>query len=306
MTQLPIVQALAHGLAVLEAMARDESDWQGVSDIAARLRMHKSTVLRLLATLEHCGYVEQDLATRRYRLRLKLFELGSQVVGRTDLLKEARPVLERLNRECGEVVHLGVLDEGQVVYVEKVESTHTIRMYSRIGRRSPLHCTGVGKALLAFLPSEEIVRIIETKGLKGYTPNTITDRSALLRHLEDVRARGVAFDNEEHEPGIRCVAAPVWDRTGALVAAISVAGPSLRMTPERLEELARPVMEAALEISRRLGYVGRRRDDARPEPGAARPAAAVAGDPRAMAEGGEPPAGARAARGARAAARRSR
>ncbi|MBX5476933.1 MAG: IclR family transcriptional regulator [Clostridia bacterium] len=257
MTQTPLVQALMHGLAVLEAMAREEEDWQGVSELAARLRMHKSTVLRLLATLEACGYVEQDAATKRYRLRLKLFELGSQVIARTDLLKEARPILEQLNRETGEVVHLGVLDQGEVVYVEKMESTHTIRMHSRIGRRSPLHCTGVGKALLAWLPEEEVIHVIETKGLKRYTPNTIVDRSALLQHLETVRQLGVAFDNEEHEPGIRCVAAPVWDRHGRLAGAISVAGPSLRMTPERLQSLAEPVRQAALEISRRLGYTER-------------------------------------------------
>lgn len=256
MSNVPLVQALTHGLAVLEAMARAEEDWHGVTELAARLRMHKSTVLRLLATLEASGYVEQEPETRRYRLRLKLFELGSQVIGRTDLMKEARPILEDLNRQTDEVVHLGVLDQGEVVYVDKVESSHTLRMYSRIGRRSPVHATGVGKALLAFLPEAEVEGITENRGLKRYTPNTIVDRSRLLAHMAEIRKAGVAFDDEEHEPGIRCVAAPVMDLHGRVAAAISVAGPSLRMTPERLTELVNPVREAANELSRRLGGKG--------------------------------------------------
>ncbi|MBO8141951.1 MAG: IclR family transcriptional regulator [Firmicutes bacterium] len=253
-TKMPLVNTLINGLRILETLAFAERPSLGVTEIANRLRLHKSTVLRLLATLEHERYVEQDPETREFRLRMKLFEIGSSLLARVSLTSVARPFLEELGRLAGEVIHLAILDEGTVIYIDKVESKHTIQMYSRIGRRSPVHCTGVGKALIAYLSDEELDRIIEQHGLKRYTQNTITDKEALKRHLAQIRSQEVAFDNEEHEPGIRCVAAPVRDYTGKVIASISVAGPTLRMTPERAQALVEPVQHAARRVSEELGY----------------------------------------------------
>lgn len=249
-----LLGSLEHGLAVLEMLANAREQTLGLSELAQRVGLHKTTVARVLATLAAHGYVEQDPRTRRYRLTLKLFELGSLCLARIELVREARPILEDLARASGEVVHLAVLDQGEVVYVDKVESEQTIRMYSRVGRRSPVHCTGVGKALLAFVDDPTFEAIVAQRGLPSYTPHTITDPQRLREHLARVRETGVAFDDEEHEPGIRCVAAPVRDHRSVVVASISVAGPAVRMTRQRLQELVEPVRQAAAAISARLGY----------------------------------------------------
>ena len=253
-TKLPLVNTLINGLRILETLAFSEKPSLGVTEIAAQLGMHKSTVLRLLHTLEHERYVEQDPETREFRLRMKLFEMGSSLLSRVSLTRVARPILEELGELSGEVVHLAILDEGTAIYIDKVESRHTIQMYSRIGRRSPVHCTGVGKALIAYLSEAELDRLIAERGLKRYTDNTITDAAQLKEHLAMVRSQGYVFDNEEHELGIRCVAAPVRDYTGKVIASISVAGPTLRMTPERTQALVEPVQQAAQRISEALGF----------------------------------------------------
>jgi DNA-binding IclR family transcriptional regulator len=166
----------------------------------------------------------------------------------------AEPLLIELWQNSQETVHLGVLNDGEVLYVEKLESPHTIRMYSEIGRRAPLHCTGLGKALLANLPAEEIEQVIEQRGLRRYTENTLVNRADLFEEMAAIRFRGAAFDNEEHEKSVRCVAAPVYDAQGRVIAAISIAGPAFRMTPERQKDLVPYVVEASQRISRRLGY----------------------------------------------------
>ena len=251
---IPLVGTLVNGLRILETLAHAGSDGLGVTEIATRLREHKSTVLRLLVTLENEGYVGQDPRTLAYHLRTKLFQLGSAGLAGMDLVKVARPHLDRLGALTGEVVHLGVLDEGEVVYIIKVESQHVINMYSRIGRRSPAHCTGLGKALIAYLPEDELDRLIERRGLHRYTANTFADPTSLKAHLAEIRARGVAFDHEEHEPGVRCVSAPVRDHTGAVVASISMAAPAMRLTPEQAEAVVGVVRDTARLISEELGY----------------------------------------------------
>jgi len=155
--------------------------------------------------------------------------------------------------KTGETVHLAILDENEVLYINKIESLKTIRMYSRVGRRGPVYCTGVGKALLAFQPSHKIEEIIAS-GLAPQTEHTIVDPETLRRHLADVRARGYAIDNEEIEIGLRCVAAPVRDHSGNVIASISVAGPSQRLTKERLISFSPDVIATADTVSQRLGF----------------------------------------------------
>lgn len=208
----------------------------------------------LLNTLSQRGYLEKNPETGRYRLGLRVFEVGSTVLDRMDLPALAGPILQRLVERHEETVHLVVRDGGYVVYIAKRESPRSMRIVSQVGRRLPCHCTGVGKALLAYLPEEELEALVRENGLARYTRNTITDMAALRAELAKIRAQSYAMDNEEIEEGLRCVAAPVRNHTGKVVAAMSVAGPSSRMTPERVSEIIESVKAASWELSHRLGF----------------------------------------------------
>ncbi|MDR5694519.1 MAG: IclR family transcriptional regulator [Armatimonadota bacterium] len=247
------VRSVLKALELLQAFTPDEPEF-GVTDLATRLGMHKSTVFRLLMTLEAEKFVQRDHTTGKYRLGIKLFELGSLVQNLLELRKVARPYLEELQERCGETIHLAVLDEGQVLYVDKLESPKPIQMYSRVGRRAPAHCTGLGKVLLAYLPPEEVDAIIARNGLKRYTDKTITDPRKLHDHLALVRQRGYATDIGEHEELIRCASAPIWDHTGKVVAAVSITTIGVRFDPRRMDELVHLVRETTAQISYDLGY----------------------------------------------------
>lgn len=226
----------------------------GVTELATELNMYKSTIHRVLTTLTHLGYVEQNPETGRYKLGYKLLDISSRLLDNLDVRREAIPFLQELADETNEVVHLVVLNKGEVVYIEKVEGSETIRMHSRVGNRAPVHCTGVGKAILAYLPQEQVREIIRHYGLKPHTPYTLATIPDLMDNLDLIRKRGYALDLEENEIGISCIAVPIWDHTGAVVASISVSGPTIRMQPERLEQLADKVRDVGLRISQRLGY----------------------------------------------------
>lgn len=228
----------------------------GVTELANELKMYKSTIHRVLSTLSHLGYIEQDPETERYKLGYKLLEISSRLLGNLDIRREAMPFLQELADLTNEVVHLVVLNKGEVVYIEKVEGSETIRMHSRVGNRAPVHCTGVGKAILAYLPEDQVREIIRQYGLEPHTPNTLSTLPDLLADLKLIRERGYALDLEENELGITCVAAPIWDHTGAVVASISVSAPTIRMQPERIDQLAKQVRKIGYKISTRLGYQG--------------------------------------------------
>ena len=177
---------------------------------------HKSTVHRFVVNLEAAGFLERDPRSTRYRLGLRIFELGGLVMQQMNLWDEALPFLEGLVRDTGETGHLAVLDGGEAIYVERVEARRALRVPSAIGRGYPAHATNLGKALLAHLGREELHELVGRKGLPAYTPNTITDLESLERELELIRAQGFAVDNEEYDEGLRCVgAAPRPTRTRA-------------------------------------------------------------------------------------------
>ncbi|MCL6450092.1 MAG: IclR family transcriptional regulator [Acetobacteraceae bacterium] len=226
----------------------------GVSEIAGRLRMPRSSAHRLLAALKRSGFLEQDGKTSRYRLSLRLFEMGSVVLNTMELPARARPVLEELQRHTGETVHLAILDEGQVLYVDKIDSSRGVRMYSQVGRRAPAHCTGLGKVLLAYLPQEEVERIIALRGLPVYTRNTIASPEALRAELEEVRRRGYAIDRGEHEDLIACAAAPIRDYTGKVIAAVSVTAIGVPWDAPAFQGYIAAAAGAADRISRAMGY----------------------------------------------------
>jgi IclR family acetate operon transcriptional repressor len=226
-------------------------------EIGRKLGLPRSTVYRLLTTLATGGYVGQDPEkAQEYRLGFKIMELASSLLDSIQLRRQALPFLTELRDIAQETVHLVVMDQGQVTYIDKVECSKAVRMHSAMGRRGFSHSTAVGKAMLAFMPDEQVERIIGEHGLPTHTPNTITDRDALAEELERVRRQGYAVDNIENEEGIRCVGAPVFDHQGRPVAALSVSGPAFRLSMERALELAGVVISTASSISRQLGYSG--------------------------------------------------
>lgn len=226
------------------------------SEVGRRLGISRSTAYRLLTTLSAGGYVTQDLVKpEKYRLGFKILELASNLLDKIELRQQALPFLKELRDLANETVHLVVMDRGQVTYIDKVECSQAVRMYSAIGRQGFAHSTSVGKAMLAFMSEEAVARIVEEHGLPVCTSRTITDEKALLEELERVRQRGCAVDDLENEDGIRCVGAPIFDHQGQPVAALSVSGPAFRMTLERVQELSTPIKATALKISQQLGYL---------------------------------------------------
>jgi IclR family KDG regulon transcriptional repressor len=248
------VQAVARTLRILEVLAAEAE--LGLTDLADRVGMHKSTLYRFMSTLCDLGYAHRDPGTERFSLKLKIFEIGASVYARLDLVKLAAPCLERLSSATQETVHLAILDDGQLVYLSKIESTRALRvsMQSRVGMTAPAYCTGVGKALLAWTDTEFLDGYLKRCHFVPYTEKTIPDRLRLAAELQIIRNRGWAVDDEEHEYGVRCVAAPVRENGGAVVAALSISGPTIRMGPDRLESVRSLVCEAADEISAALGH----------------------------------------------------
>jgi DNA-binding IclR family transcriptional regulator len=246
------IQVLERAFGILDLLAA-EADLD-LSEVAAGVGLHKSTAHRLLMVLEGERFVERSVASGKYRLGSRLIELGLAAVSRLDLYERARPYLRELVDQTGETAHLAVLRGGEVVSLINVESRRTVRTPSTVGTRSPAHCTSLGKALLAHAAPLEVEELIRQQGLKPYTRNTITSASRLRKELRLIRERGYAVDDEEREEGLRCIGAPVWDHSGTVVAAVSIAGPSFRIRKERIPALAVPVISAAAGLSAALGY----------------------------------------------------
>ncbi len=246
------VQSIDRALSIVEALA-GEKDGLGVTEISMRVGLHKSTVHRLLSALGERGYVEQR-SGGAYRLGMKIVELSSLYLNQVELKTEAQPYLRRLLQLTKQPVHLAMLEGLEIIYIDKIETIHSIRMYSQIGRRSPALCTASGKALLSGLPDAELCEKIRGTKLPTYTSRSITDPEALIKEIRLIRQRGWSRDDQEHEPGIRCIAAPIYDYRGNIVAAVSTSGLKQIITPARDEEIAGFVMDAAHSISQRMGY----------------------------------------------------
>jgi DNA-binding IclR family transcriptional regulator len=226
----------------------------GVSELARRLGLGKSTVHRLLTTLAAEGLIEQDPRTGGYRLGIVMFELGEAVRVHMDLHAAVGPVLAELRAQTGESSQVGVLDGHEVVYVDRLESAHSLRLFTETGRRVPVHCTSSGKVLLAHLPDAGREAVLRAAPLSAHTPHTITDPGRLHAELVKVRRRGWAEAVNEREVGVASVAAPVRDAAGQVVAAISIGVPLARCSVLALRRLAPTITEAAEAASRRLGW----------------------------------------------------
>ncbi len=247
-----LVNAVERALGILENVD-GSARGTGITELSQRLGMKKSTVHRLCATLEHRGYLLRDPDTGRYRLSLRLFQIGSTALSHLNLPARAMPALEALGAAVQETAHLAVLDGDDVVFIGKVESPRPLRLHSQVGRRAPAHCTALGKVLLAYTTANRRARILRGP-IARYTPQTITAPETLARALEEVRRRGYALDDQEFEEGIRCVAAPVRDYTGSVVAALSVSAPAVQLPRSRVAAMAEAVIAAAQRVSSTLGY----------------------------------------------------
>jgi IclR family KDG regulon transcriptional repressor len=249
-----LIQAVSRALDILEAFTPTEGEL-GVTELARRLKLHKNNVFRLLATLETRGYVEQDRESGTYRLGLKTFEVASVFTHHLGLARQARPVLEELATATAEAACLGVLDGPSVVCIDLVDTTQPVRVVSHLGRRLPAHATALGKAQLAFRPQEEREAWWTRTPPEALTGRTVVEPARLAQELAQVAERDLALEDEECEPGVRGLAAPVRDYAKRVVAAVGVRGPAFRLPLERLQaEFAPRVHAAARELSKRLGF----------------------------------------------------
>ena len=241
------VRAVERAVQILSSLD-DKHPERSLSEIAQATCLHKSTTYRIVMTLLNCGFIELTADGEKYRLALRVAGLGLGVLHRLDFRREALPYMQQLVERFQEICTLGVFDHGQVLYVEIVHSRHTLTIATRVGRHLPAHCTASGKVLLAFLPPEVVEPVLNAP-LAAYTEKTITSSARLREELEVVRQRGYGLDDEEFEVGIRAVSAPIRDIDGNVIAQMSMPGPTNRLTPERIPEIAQALMEAADAIS---------------------------------------------------------
>ncbi len=227
-----------------------------LADLAARTRMVKSSVFRILFTLERLGYVEKG-ADGRYSISSRLARLSGPLRPESDLAAQAGPFMAGLLHRFQETVNLGVLDGDEVLYLRVMESPQVFRLAAHAGMRSPVHSTALGKCLVSCLPRAQVESILKRRPIQAFTPHTIRMRSAFFQELRRVRAQGYAVDNEEDSRGIRCLAAPILDGEGNVVAALSISAPAVRLQPEKDHEVATALKEACAQISTLRGYVAR-------------------------------------------------
>jgi len=248
------VQSVDRALSILELLG-EYPGGTGLISISKELNLPKSTTHRLIQSLIAKNFVIQDTGNDRYRLSMKFVTLSSGLIENLDIRRIARPFIEELATKVNEVIHLCILDGHEVVYIDKVESNRTMRMYSQIGKRALLHCTGVGKMIMSGMSNEEIKVIATSSQLPKFTPTTITTEVSLLKEIEEIRKSGYSLDREEHEEGIYCIAAPIYDYTNNIIAAFSISGPSERVKYdiESGNHIAL-IMETSNKISEMLGY----------------------------------------------------
>jgi IclR family transcriptional regulator, KDG regulon repressor len=249
-----IIQAVSHALDLLEQF-HDDVDELGVTELSKRLKLHKNNVFRLLATLESRGYIEQNKATENYRLGLKALELGQTFIKQMGLLRQAKPILEQMVEESNETSYVAIYKENHIVYLDVVETNLTVRVVSRVGSRLPAYCTASGKVHMACMTDEELDELITKMDFVQHTSTTISSPETMRAELAKVREQGYALDDEEMDLGVRCIAAPIRDYTRRIVGAISISGPTMRVSNARIEsELVPLVLKASEELSTRLGY----------------------------------------------------
>ncbi|MEA4811631.1 MAG: IclR family transcriptional regulator [Anaerolineaceae bacterium] len=247
------VRSIVRAFSILEAISKANGEKLGIQDLATATKLSKATAYRIASTLVTLQYIEKD-ENNKYRLGLKLISLSAVVLNNLQLVDVAKSELHELAQEIGLTAHLGTIDGNDLLYLSKANSNNSIRTTSYVGQRSYLHSTSLGKALCAFLPKEQVIRIVKEKGMPQFTPNTITKIENYLLELDKVKTQGYAIDDEENEKFVRCVAAPIFDHTGKVIAAISVSGLIVHIPEAKLPKAIETVMSRALDISKKMGY----------------------------------------------------
>jgi len=253
------VQALDRALRILAIVA--EGNGLSLSEVAASSGLAPSTAYRMLTTLEGHGMVEFEKTEQLWSIGVETYRMGSAFLRRRKLVDRARIVMQDLMEKTGETANLGVAEDDCVVFVSQVETHQAIRAFFRPGTRSSFHASGIGKAILARLAPERVAAIIRKAGLEAYTPRTLANTPALMRDLDDIKTRGWSVDDEERHPGMRCVAAAIFNEFGEPVGGVSVSGPTVRVTRERLTEIGPLVLDAAAEITKMIGGTNPMNDD---------------------------------------------
>jgi DNA-binding IclR family transcriptional regulator len=251
------LHSLDRAVAVLEMLGESDTALS-LAEVCQRLRLHKSTAHRSLMVLERSALIERT-PENRYRLGLKLYELGNRAVEQVDLRARVHPYFRRLATQVGETVHLSVLQKTSIVYLDKVEPNRRVCVSSKTGTSNPVYCTSMGKAMLAFQPPEVIDQIVSKIRFVSYTSKTLTSRDALMKALERVRRRGYAIDDQEIEIGVRCIGAPIFDEQRNAIAAVSVSGPASRITAPTMPEIAEHLLRCCRDISVSLGAHAKKR-----------------------------------------------
>ncbi|MGG0737283.1 IclR family transcriptional regulator [Niallia taxi] len=252
---MPIIQSVQRALRILDLFNEHTPELK-ITEISERLDLHKSTVHSLLKTLIEERYISQNTENGKYRLGLKLVERGNVVVNTLDIRQVARKHLLDLSIETGQTAHLGILDGQYSVYIDKVEGTKAVIRYSQIGRRIPLHSTALGKTLLAYQSSDEIIRLLNSYEYTKPTENTITKEADLLEELKVVRLQYYAVDDQENEQGVRCIAVPIFNHENKVIAGISISTLTARVKDSELDNFIVLLKKSGQELSKQLGYYG--------------------------------------------------
>ncbi|GAK05537.1 transcriptional regulator, IclR family [Geomicrobium sp. JCM 19037] len=248
------LSSVRNALRIMHCFSMDEPELK-LTDISKRLNLGKSTVSRMMATLQQEGFIEKNPDNQRFRLGLSILSLASVCTSTYDIHQEAGPVLHELTERTQETSHLAILDQHEVIYLQKVESKHQVRAFTHIGKRNPAYCTSSGKILLAYHDHEErLLQAVEGDGFVAHTKNTITTVDELRDELRDVRAKGYAISLEELSEGVATIAAPIRDYTGKVIASVNLIGPVQRVNQYTIHTHTRRVVDAGKQISRKLGF----------------------------------------------------
>jgi IclR family KDG regulon transcriptional repressor len=234
-------------------VALGERKATGISELSVRLAMPKATVYRFLQTMKSLGFVRQESESERYGLTMKLFELGAKALQHLDLIELAKPQMQMLSDKTSETIHLGVLVDSEVIYINKVDAKYNLGMYSRVGKRAPIHVTALGKALLAWETPEHRDAIMAGMTYTRFRKNSIANPEQFLEELEHTRQRKYGLDNQEFEEHVICLSAPIFDHWNSVVAGLSVSFPEFRFDPARKDEYAKMILAAGRAVSRDLG-----------------------------------------------------
>ena len=248
-----LINSILRASNILKCFSGDKTHFK-ITELARQLGLDRSTTYRILLSLEKAGFVERDEKAGTYSLGLGAFEIGNAYLRQKDLIQVSRPVMADLAQKVQETVHLAVLSETEIVYVDKCDSPRSLGVMSKIGQRGPLHCTSLGKILLAFQPEEEQLRIIQKIKMNAFTSRTITTKQGLVEELKIVKRQGYALDRREIEEDVECIGAPILDHLKNVIAALSISGPQRKIGTPKEKQVIQDVVSAAALISSKMGY----------------------------------------------------